>query len=54
MKKKEKPKRDVLVTHKENVKEVLIKPHNNDVNIRADIKKHTNKYGIFISFKIED
>jgi len=54
MKKKEKPKRDVLVTHKENVKELLIKSHNNDVNIRADIKENTNKSGIFMSFKIKD
>lgn len=54
MTKKKKPNRDILVSHKGKVKEVSIKPHNDDISMRGDIKEHKNRPGISLSIKIND
>ena len=52
MNKNNKPKRDVLVSHKDNLKELSIKHHDREFNYRGDIRK--SKTGLVMEIKIEE
>jgi len=52
--KKNKPKKDVLVTHKDDLKEVSIKPHKDKHNLKGHIKENKKGQGLSLSFKLDD